>query len=99
MQRVVVIAALAFGYPATVVAQQRGRKAAAVKKQQHLVIRLQMLTHALDQRRRKTALQLNAFEIDQLLRRLASVAGAFAQVELTILAALYVMQRFQRRRG
>ena len=40
MQRVVVIATWAFGYPTTVVAQQRRRKTPAVKKEDNLVVGL-----------------------------------------------------------
>ena len=40
MQRVVVIAARAFGNPATVVAQQGRRKATAIKKEDNLIIGL-----------------------------------------------------------
>lgn len=52
VEGVVVIAARALRDPAAVVAQQRRRKAAAVQEQDHLVARLQMLTHAANQRRR-----------------------------------------------
>ena len=61
MQCVVAVAARAFCYPAAVVAQQCGRKAAAVQKQDHLVIGLQMLTHAANERRRESRLKLLAF--------------------------------------
>ena len=40
MQRVVVIATWAFGYPAAVVAQQGRRKTPAVKKEDNLVVGL-----------------------------------------------------------
>ena len=52
VEGVVVIAARALGNPAAVVAQQRRREAAAVQEQDHLVARLQMLAHAVSQRRR-----------------------------------------------
>lgn len=40
MQRVVVIATWAFGYPAAVVAQQRRRKTPTIKKEDNLIIGL-----------------------------------------------------------
>ena len=40
MQRVVVIATWAFGYPATVVAQQRRRKTPTIKKEDNLIVGL-----------------------------------------------------------
>ena len=61
MQRVVAVAARALCYPAAVVAQQRRRESAAVQKQNDLVIGLQMLAHAANQRRGQPGLQLLAF--------------------------------------
>jgi hypothetical protein len=40
MQRVVVIATWAFGYPAAVVAHQRRRKTPTIKKEDNLIIGL-----------------------------------------------------------
>ena len=40
MQRVVVIATWAFGYPAAVVAQQRRRKTPTIKKEDNLIVGL-----------------------------------------------------------
>ena len=60
VQRVVAVAARTLRYPAAVVAQQRRREAAAVQKQNHLVIGLQMLAHAANERRRQSGLQLLA---------------------------------------
>ncbi len=78
VQRIVAVAARTFRYPAAVVAQQRWRKAAAVKKQDHLVIRLQMLTHTANQRGRQTRLQRLPFEIEHVLLGRARIARAFA---------------------
>lgn len=52
MERVVVVAARAFGNPAAVVTQQRRGKPAAVKEQNDLITGLQMLAHPGDKRRR-----------------------------------------------
>ncbi len=95
MQRVVVIAAGAFGYPATVVAEQRGREAAAVKKQNHLVIRLQMLAHPGDQRWRKARLERLAFQIQHVLLRRARVARPVRQLQHAVFTLAHVVQRFE----
>ena len=78
MQRIVTVAARAFRYPAAIVAQQRWRKAAAVQKQDHLVIRLQVLAHTANQRGRQARLQRLPFEIEHVLLGRARIARAFA---------------------
>ena len=78
VQRIVTVAARAFRYPAAIVAQQRWRKAAAVKKQDHLVIRLQVLAHTANQRGRQARLQRLPFEIEHVLLGRARIARAFA---------------------
>ena len=77
VQRIVTVAARAFRYPAAIVAQQRWRKAAAVKKQDHLVIRLQVLAHT-NQCGRQARLQRLPFEIEHVLLGRARIARAFA---------------------
>lgn len=84
MQRVVVIAARTFGNPAAVMAQQRRSKAPAVQKQNHLVIRLQVLTHTGDKRRGKSGLHLLTFEIQHVLSGGARISGTTRQAQHAI---------------
>ncbi|MNI80588.1 hypothetical protein D3C73_1371270 [compost metagenome] len=99
MQRVVVIAAWTFSNPAAVVAQQRRGKTPAIKKQDNLVISLQMLTHAGDQRRGQSGLYLLTFQIQHVLRRGTGISGATRQAQHAIFFLSYVAQCFQRRCG
>ena len=98
VQGIVTFAALTLRNPAAIMAEQRGRIAATVEKQQHLIIRLQMLAHFADQRGCQPANKLLAFEIHQLLQGRFRIAGALRQVELAIFAAAHVVQRLQRGR-
>lgn len=58
MNRVIVVAALAFGDPTALMAQQGRRVATAIEEQHDLIIGFQMLMHFLDQRLRQPDFQL-----------------------------------------
>ena len=65
-------------------AQQRRGETAAVQKQNHLIIGLQMLTHAGNQRRGESRLQLLSFQIQHVLLRRTSVTRTLCQLQLAI---------------
>ena len=77
-------------------AQQRRRKTPAVQKQDHLVIRLQVLTHTGDKRRGESGLHLLTFEIQHVLSGRARISGASRQAQHTIFVLPHITQRFQR---
>ena len=86
VERIVMVAALAFGDPATLMAQQRGGIATTVKEQDHLVAVLQVVLHAFQQGLREPDLQRQAFQIDQMLIGRFGVACPLGQFELTVFA-------------
>ena len=99
MEGVVVVAARALGNPAAVVAQQGGRKAASVKEQDHLVARLQVLSHSGNQCRREPGLNLLTFQIQHVLNRRTGITRATRQAQHMVFTLAHVVQRFERRRG
>ena len=73
------IAALAFGHPAAVMAQQGRREAAAVEKHQDLLAGGEGLADGLLHRPGNTAVQRAAFYVQAQEARLFGAAGAFIQ--------------------
>ncbi|CRM98696.1 hypothetical protein [Pseudomonas sp. 34 E 7] len=73
------IATLAFGHPATVMAQQRRRKTAAVEEHQDLLAGGEGLADGLLHRAGNTAVQRSAFDIQAQETRLLGATCAFIQ--------------------